>query len=162
MRLAKFAKSGLGVGLLAGAGSYGINKLTEGTDYERAGDIAGGALSGAATGAMLGSVVPVVGTGLGAAIGAGIGGLKSAFFANGGIVSGPTLSVLGESKQNPTEAVIPLPDGRSVPVDMSGQGELTEKLDQILRAIQNSSVKVLVKSDLEAAGFANMNRVVVR
>ena len=39
-------------------------------------------------------------------------------FANGGVVTGPTLGLVGEGKYN--EAVIPLPDGRSVPVQLSG------------------------------------------
>ena len=41
-------------------------------------------------------------------------------FANGGIVTGPTLGLVGEGRYN--EAVIPLPDGKSVPVELSGGG----------------------------------------
>jgi len=39
-------------------------------------------------------------------------------FASGGIVTGPTLGLVGEGRYN--EAVIPLPDGKSVPVQLSG------------------------------------------
>ncbi len=39
-------------------------------------------------------------------------------FANGGVVSGPTLGLIGEGRFN--EAVIPMPDGKSVPVDLGG------------------------------------------
>lgn len=39
-------------------------------------------------------------------------------FANGGIVSGPTLGLIGEGKYN--EAIVPLPDGRAIPVQMQG------------------------------------------
>jgi tape measure domain-containing protein len=39
-------------------------------------------------------------------------------FANGGIVNGPTLSLMGEGKYN--EAIVPLPDGRSIPVQLRG------------------------------------------
>jgi tape measure domain-containing protein len=39
-------------------------------------------------------------------------------FANGGIVTGPTLGLVGEGRYN--EAVVPLPDGKSVPVDLGG------------------------------------------
>jgi tape measure domain-containing protein len=39
-------------------------------------------------------------------------------FASGGIVTGPTLGLIGEGRYN--EAVIPLPDGKSVPVDLGG------------------------------------------
>jgi hypothetical protein len=39
-------------------------------------------------------------------------------FANGGVVTGPTLGLVGEGRYN--EAIIPLPDGKSVPVDLGG------------------------------------------
>jgi phage-related minor tail protein len=42
-------------------------------------------------------------------------------FATGGIVTGPTLGLVGEGRYN--EAVIPLPDGRSVPVDLGGMSD---------------------------------------
>jgi len=41
-------------------------------------------------------------------------------FATGGIVTGPTLGLVGEGRYN--EAVVPLPDGKSIPVDLSGMG----------------------------------------
>jgi hypothetical protein len=41
-------------------------------------------------------------------------------FANGGMVKGPTLGLIGEGKYN--EAIVPLPDGRSIPVQMRGTG----------------------------------------
>ena len=52
-------------------------------------------------------------------------------FANGGVVSGPTLGLVGEGRYN--EAVIPLPDGKSVPVDLGGMaggmgGEVTSNI----------------------------------
>jgi tape measure domain-containing protein len=39
-------------------------------------------------------------------------------FANGGLVNGPTLGLVGEGKYN--EAIVPLPDGRSIPVKVAG------------------------------------------
>ena len=45
------------------------------------------------------------------------GGFRA--FANGGVVSGPTLGLIGEGKYN--EAVVPLPDGRSIPVQLGGR-----------------------------------------
>jgi tape measure domain-containing protein len=44
------------------------------------------------------------------------GGFRA--FANGGIVSGPTLGLVGEGRYN--EAVVPLPDGKSIPVSLGG------------------------------------------
>jgi hypothetical protein len=63
-------------------------------------------------------------SGGGAAFGASAGTFGNASFgvgafANGGIVSGPTLSLIGEGKYN--EAVVPLPDGRSIPVQLGGR-----------------------------------------
>lgn len=65
-------------------------------------------------------------------VGGAIGGFASLFkaangavwkggfqaFANGGTVTGPTLGLVGEGKYN--EAIVPLPDGRSIPVQMRG------------------------------------------
>ena len=45
------------------------------------------------------------------------GGFKA--FASGGLVTGPTLGLVGEGRFN--EAVVPLPNGKSIPVDL-GQG----------------------------------------
>ena len=39
-------------------------------------------------------------------------------FAAGGVVTGPTLGLVGEGRFN--EAVVPLPNGRSIPVDLGG------------------------------------------
>lgn len=46
------------------------------------------------------------------------GGFRA--FASGGVVTGPTLGLVGEGRYN--EAVIPLPDGKSVPVQLAGDG----------------------------------------
>jgi len=39
-------------------------------------------------------------------------------FANGGVVNGPTLGLVGEGRFN--EAIVPLPNGKSIPVDLGG------------------------------------------
>ena len=62
-----------------------------------------------------------------------LGGFQA--FANGGVVTGPTLGLVGEGRYN--EAVVPLPDGRSIPVEMGGAAG-----PQI-----NSSIVVNVSSD---------------
>lgn len=41
-------------------------------------------------------------------------------YANGGVVTQPTLAMIGEGAYS--EAVVPLPDGRSIPVDLKGAG----------------------------------------
>jgi tape measure domain-containing protein len=45
-----------------------------------------------------------------------VGGFQA--FAKGGIVTGPTLGLVGEGRFN--EAVVPLPDGRKIPVELGG------------------------------------------
>ena len=47
------------------------------------------------------------------------GGLKVPSFATGGITTAPTLALIGDNP-NHREAVVPLPDGRSIPVDLKG------------------------------------------
>jgi tape measure domain-containing protein len=82
--------------------------------------------AGAFSGPALSSGAAFGGAGAGSFSGAFSGG-AAAFnpagfsiskFANGGIVTGPTLGLVGEGKYN--EAVIPLPDGKNVPVQLSG------------------------------------------
>lgn len=41
-------------------------------------------------------------------------------FARGGVATRPTIGLIGEAGQN--EAIVPLPDGRSIPVTLSGSG----------------------------------------
>jgi tape measure domain-containing protein len=60
---------------------------------------------------------------LSSAFGAGSSSVGTAFsgvklFANGGIVKGPTLGLVGEGRYN--EAIVPLPNGKSIPVDLGG------------------------------------------
>lgn len=67
-------------------------------------------------------------------------------FASGGIVQGPTLGLVGEGKYN--EAIIPLPDGKSVPVQLAGGSEGTS-------APINTNIVVNVKngqSDSQVTG----------
>jgi tape measure domain-containing protein len=76
----------------------------------------------------IGSVLMGIGGGIGgfgklfgANGGVAAGGWKPfpvSAFANGGVVNGPTLGLVGEGKFN--EAIVPLPDGRSIPVKMAG------------------------------------------
>ena len=53
-------------------------------------------------------------------------------YAHGGIASSPTLGMVGEGKYN--EAIVPLPNGKAIPVDMRSSA-------------QNNNVTVNVSSD---------------
>jgi tape measure domain-containing protein len=89
-----------------------------------------GALGSFGGGASIGQAVSMptgVGMGAGGGIlqnstGQGFGTFGPNFgirqFANGGVVSGPTLGLVGEGRYN--EAVVPLPDGKSIPVSLGG------------------------------------------
>jgi tape measure domain-containing protein len=106
------------IGMVAGAAAPGLSSAfgASGPSFN-AGAFSGPALSpGAAFG---GGGAPDFSGAFG---GGGAAFNPSAFsipaFANGGIVTGPTLGLVGEGRYN--EAVIPLPDGKSVPVQLSG------------------------------------------
>jgi phage-related minor tail protein len=47
-----------------------------------------------------------------------VGGFQA--FAQGGVVKRPTLGLVGEGAYN--EAIVPLPNGKAIPVDMKGSG----------------------------------------
>jgi len=47
------------------------------------------------------------------------GGFRA--YANGGIINKPTLGLVGEGKMN--EAIVPLPDGKSIPVTGMGSSQ---------------------------------------
>jgi hypothetical protein len=118
------------------AEEHGV-KGPNGKDIKETGeDTLKGAAAGAITGAVIGSAIPVIGTAAGTIIGGLIGGLagytsdpnapgtgKSGRFAsmkpkaaNGGVLSGPKTGF--DATLHGTEAVVPLPDGQSIPVDM--------------------------------------------
>lgn len=48
------------------------------------------------------------------------GKLPLNYYSNGGVASQPQVAIFGEGRQN--EAFVPLPDGKSIPVTMSGAG----------------------------------------
>ena len=68
-------------------------------------------------------------------------------FAGGGIVNKPTLGLVGEGRYN--EAVVPLPDGRSIPVNMRGGGTSV-----VVNVIDNTGgeVKKSVNKEIDEQG----------
>jgi len=69
------------------------------------------------------------------------GGMRA--YASGGIVKSPTLGMIGEGRFN--EAVVPLPDGKSIPVQMPGAG-------------QQNNVTVNVSIDGNGSASSNMQQ----
>jgi tape measure domain-containing protein len=106
-------------GVLGGLGSI---FMTLGGAIGGIGGMFGGGGTGLSSGFNAGSA---------SAINTGSTGWSAAFntplrFANGGVVNGPTLGLVGEGKYN--EAIVPLPDGRSIPVQMRGNQQSSRDL----------------------------------
>ena len=65
-------------------------------------------------------------------------------FATGGIVTKPTLGLIGEAGQN--EAVVPLPNGKSIPVEMTSSSS-SDTFNINIQALDGASVQKLLLSD---------------
>ena len=82
-------------------------------------DSLGGMFSGGGGGDLLTSALSLFGFAKGGVM-TGLGPASLKKYANGGIATGPQLALFGEGSMN--EAYVPLPDGRSIPVTISGGG----------------------------------------
>jgi tape measure domain-containing protein len=103
--------------------ALGLLKTIFGVVAPALGAAAGGLSSGFSAGGS--SAIDTSAGGWGAAFNTPLkfanGGIASGgftAFANGGMVTGPTMGLVGEGRYN--EAIIPLPDGKSVPVQLAG------------------------------------------
>jgi len=74
------------------------------------------------------------------------------YLKGGPIVDGPHVALIGEGKMN--EAVVPLPDGKSIPVSMSGGGGTSISIN--IDAIDSGSVKTMLID--EASTLTNIIR----
>jgi hypothetical protein len=97
------------------------------------------------------------------------GGFKS--FAGGGTVTKPTLGLVGEGRYN--EAIVPLPDGKSIPVQMKGGGginttinvsvnntsgstkEDNQKLGNQVSEVINYKFKEMLSKEMRVGGMLN-------
>ena len=72
---------------------------------------------------LMGLLGNIPGMGFLSFLGADGGIVKGGFrkYAQGGIATSPTLGLIGEGKHN--EAVVPLPDGKAIPVDMRSSAQ---------------------------------------
>jgi len=84
-----------------------------------------------ATTSLLGGIFGGLGFGFGGGPALAKGGVMSGgiedtmpvrAFARGGIAREPTMALMGEGRGSRGEAFVPLPDGRSIPVQMQGEG----------------------------------------
>jgi tape measure domain-containing protein len=118
---------GIAAGSIMGIAA-GVSQIKQGSTSGVLGGIGsillsvGGAIGG--FGKLFGGLGGGAGAVAGAASWGGSGFNPTAFspglklFANGGMVTGPTLGLVGEGRYN--EAIVPLPDGRSIPVQLQG------------------------------------------
>lgn len=65
-------------------------------------------------------------------------------YANGGIANSPQIAMFGEGRK--PEAYVPLPDGRTIPVTMSGSGTVNVTINN------NTSAKATVQQKSNASG----------
>jgi hypothetical protein len=93
------------------------------------GDMFSQLMGGPAGSVAMGGIMSILST-MFAGGGIAVGGFRK--FARGGIATSPTLGLIGEGRHN--EAVVPLPNGKGIPVDMRSSA-------------QNNNVTVNVTSD---------------
>jgi hypothetical protein len=121
-------------------------KAMSSTGGEGGGTGIGGMVGGAIGGWFGGPAGSAAGSKIGGAIGAAFGfanggimtpngSLPLNMYSSGGIAKGPQLAMFGEGRMN--EAYVPLPDGKTIPVTMSGGGT-TENNIQISIAMDSS------------------------
>lgn len=81
-------------------------------------------------------------------------------YANGGVASSPQLAVFGEGRMN--EAFVPLPDGRSIPVNLSGDtgGSITVNQPIVINA-PNASAQTVAQIQAMMPGLIATNAKVV-
>jgi len=73
-------------------------------------------------------------------------------FANGGVVSGPTLGLVGEGRYN--EAIVPLPDGKSIPVQL----KYDASRKAVANAENNAGISSIDYEDPLSTGGASTSR----
>lgn len=88
------------------------------------------------------------------------GGFRA--FANGGVVDQPTLGLVGEGSMN--EAIVPLPDGRSIPVKMDNARPLNVSIalawtQDLIQSFKSSSdeISIVVNRELMSNGSLRKN-----
>lgn len=81
------------------------------------------------------------------------GGFRA--YANGGVVSKPTLGLVGEGKMN--EAIVPLPDGKSIPV-MGSTSSQTNNVNVSVAVNNEGQAQTTVQQDSQNG--ANLGRLI--
>ena len=118
---------------------------------------------GANGGVIPGGLGPMTAYANGGLVPGGLGRMVG--YANGGpIVSGAHTALIGEGKYN--EAIVPLPDGKSIPVQMAGGGGATnvnisinavdaKGVDELLISRQSTLRRIIAQAMTESRWFRN-------
>jgi tape measure domain-containing protein len=77
-------------------------------------------------------------------------------FANGGVVSGPTLGLVGEGRYN--EAVVPLPNGRAIPVQINGERSARDLMGRNAPGMANAAPLTLKFESTKINGVEYVSR----
>jgi hypothetical protein len=118
-----------GLGEIFGGSLDGFSQIFSGIG-EAFGGLFGGGGGGGGLGSLLKMGLSFI-PGLGGLFGAQMGGIYQggiSAFAKGGVVKRATVGLVGEGGQN--EAVVPLPDGKAIPVNMNGTNNNNNVSDQ--------------------------------
>ena len=138
------AMSAVNAGVAAGQTAQTAAMTTAMTAMTSATTVAMGAMTAEVAAGMAAMAAAAAGKSIGSMFGFANGGIMTGSgamplkkYANGGIATGPQLALFGEGSMN--EAYVPLPDGRSIPVTMSGTGGATSQ--------NNVSISITVNKD---------------
>jgi len=129
--------------------------------------IGGAALGGAVTGVVLGGTIGTAIPGVGNAVGAGVGGVVGGISAGayeafkgpgkalGGISAGPDSGYM--EKLHGVEAVVPLPDGKTIPVSMDSGGlsDLAGLMREQIKLAQDMVITLRDSQDIQDRLLAN-------
>ena len=110
----------------------------------------GGLLGGGGGGGGAGGLISTVISSFFAKGGVAQGGFRK--YANGGIATRPHLGLVGEGRMN--EAIVPLPDGKSIPVSMpknAGGGMQNNNVGVTVNIDKNGQASTNTESDSQAA-----------
>jgi tape measure domain-containing protein len=144
--------SGGGAGMFGGildsiGGMFGGGDVAPSESY---GGILG--MEGVSTGFDWGSLWPFANGG----VMSELGSLELRKYANGGIANSPQMAMFGEGSMN--EAYVPLPDGRSIPVTMTGGGGNSNVTVNVINAPAGTETRETQNSD----GSTNIDVIIAQ
>jgi len=90
--------------------------------------------------------------------GMAMGGFRTAAYSSGGLATKPTIGLVGEGKYN--EAIVPLPNGKSIPVQMQGAAGSQNNVTVNVAIDGNGNANTNMQQDSPQAG--NLGALIAR